>query len=90
MAAETSGTAADGPRAMLTRIAGTRRTLPELQDELFLDLGDVSRKLSRFWVLLVLATIIATAGILTESAATVIGAMIIAPLAWPHHRADSP
>ncbi len=83
MAAETSGTAADGPRAMLTRIAGTRRTLPELQDELFLDLGDVSRKLSRFWVLLVLAAIIATAGILTESTATVIGAMIVAPLGTP-------
>ena len=83
MAAETSGTSADGPRAMLTRIAGTRRTLPELQDELFLDTGEVSRKLSRFWVLLVLAATIATAGILTESTATVIGAMIVAPLGTP-------
>jgi len=83
MAEQTSGTPADGPRALLTRIAGTRRTLPELQDELFLDVGDVSRKLSRFWILLVLAATIATAGILTESTATVIGAMIVAPLGTP-------
>lgn len=83
MAEETSGTSADGPRALLTRVAGTRRTLPELRDELFLDTGEVSRKLSRFWVLLMLAATIATAGILTESTATVIGAMIVAPLGTP-------
>ncbi len=83
MAEETSGTSADSPRALRTRIAGPRRTLPELQDELFLDVGDVSRKLSRFWVLLVLAATIATAGVLTESTATVIGAMIVAPLGTP-------
>jgi uncharacterized hydrophobic protein (TIGR00271 family) len=83
MAEETSGVSADGPRALLTQIAGPRRTLPELQDELFLDVGDASRKLSRFWVLLALAATIATAGILTESTATVIGAMIVAPLGTP-------
>ncbi len=83
MAEETSGTSADGPRALLTRVAGTRRTLPELRDELFLDTGEVSRKLSRFWVLLMLAATIATAGILTDSTATVIGAMIVAPLGTP-------
>ena len=78
MAEETAGTA-DGPRALLTRIAGARRTLPELQDELFLDMGDAARKLSRFWILLGLSATIATAGILTNSTATVIGAMIVAP-----------
>src|ERR1700734_21348 len=83
MAEETSGVSADGPRALLTQIAGPRRTLPELQDELFLDVGDASRKLSRFWVLLALAATIATAGILTESTATVIGAMIVAPHGTP-------
>ena len=83
MAGETSGTSAGGPPSLLTRIAGTRRTLPELRDELFLDVGDVPRKLSRFWILLVLAATIATAGILTESTATVIGAMIVAPLGTP-------
>jgi uncharacterized hydrophobic protein (TIGR00271 family) len=83
MAEQTSGTSADGPRALLARVAGIRRTLPELRDELFLDTGEVSRKLSRFWVLLMLAATIATAGILTESTATVIGAMIVAPLGTP-------
>jgi len=83
MAAETSGIPADGLRGPLTRLAGTRRTLPELQDELFLDIGDVSRKLSKFWILLMLAATIATSGILTDSTATVIGAMIVAPLGTP-------
>ncbi len=38
---------------------------------------------SRFWVLLSLATVIATAGIMGDSTATVIGAMIVAPLMTP-------
>ena len=32
--------------------------------------------MSRFWILLILSAIIATAGILADSTATVIGAMI--------------
>jgi uncharacterized hydrophobic protein (TIGR00271 family) len=39
--------------------------------------------LERFFTLLILSTIIATAGILGDSTATVIGAMIIAPLMTP-------
>lgn len=62
-------------------LAGPQRTLPELQDALFLNLGDVPGKMFRF--LLVLSAIIATAGILADSTATVIGAMIIAPLGMP-------
>ena len=46
-------------------------------------LGDVRRKLFRFWILLALAAIIATAGVLANSTATVIGAMIVAPLGIP-------
>ena len=38
-------------------LASPQRTLPERQDALFLDLGDVSRKMFRFWVLLVLSAI---------------------------------
>jgi hypothetical protein len=53
MAAD-AGASADGPAALLRRVAGIRRTLPELQDGLFLNLGDVSRKLSRFWILFTL------------------------------------
>jgi uncharacterized hydrophobic protein (TIGR00271 family) len=64
-------------------LAGHPRTLPELQDALFLDLGDVTRKMYRFWVLLVLSAVIAGAGVLADSTATVIGAMIIAPLGMP-------
>src|SRR5215204_641482 len=40
-------------------------------------------KLSRFWILLVLAAIIASAGVVADSTATVIGAMIVAPLMTP-------
>jgi uncharacterized hydrophobic protein (TIGR00271 family) len=83
MAEQTAGTSADGPRALLPRITGVRRTLPELQDELFLDVGEAARKLSRFWILLGLSATIATAGVLTNSTATVIGAMIVAPLGTP-------
>src|SRR5262249_12152729 len=83
MAGETAGTSADGPWALLTRVAGVRRTLPELQDWLFLDMGKAARKLSRFWILLGLSATIATTGILINSTATVIGAMIVAPLGTP-------
>src|SRR5215469_3155611 len=83
MAGETAGTSADGPWALLTRDAGVRRTLPELRDELFLDVGKAGRKLSKFWILLGLSATIATTGILINSTATVIGAMIVAPLGTP-------
>lgn len=60
--------------------AGARRML----DKLLLFYGSTSRrKLSAFWVLMVLASVIATAGVMTDSTATVIGAMIVAPLMTP-------
>ena len=40
-------------------------------------------KYSQFWILLALAGIIATAGVVSDSTATVIGAMIVAPLMTP-------
>jgi uncharacterized hydrophobic protein (TIGR00271 family) len=83
MAEEMGWAPATGWRARLARTPGARRTLPELRDELFLDLGEVARKQSRFWVLLLLSATIATAGILVDSTATVIGAMIVAPLGTP-------
>lgn len=83
MAEDITGTPGQGPRALLPLITGVRRTLPELEDTLFLQLGDAANKLARFWILLGLAATIATAGVLTDSTATVIGAMIIAPLATP-------
>lgn len=59
------------------------RTLDEVRDAVYLFEGDREAKQGRFWLLLVLATGIATAGVLADSTATVIGAMIIAPLAIP-------
>jgi uncharacterized hydrophobic protein (TIGR00271 family) len=60
-----------------------RRTLDELSDDLDLRSGDTRAKQSAFWTMLVLSGIIATAGVLADSTATVIGAMIIAPLSTP-------
>jgi len=59
------------------------RSLEEVQDGLFLDAGNRREKGATFWVLLVLATVIAAGGVITNSTATVVGAMIIAPLGTP-------
>lgn len=59
------------------------RTLEELRDDLDLRSGDARSKQSAFWTMLLLSAIIATAGVLSDSTATVIGAMIIAPLSTP-------
>ena len=72
-----------GRRSLAAFLGGERKTFDELTGELFLDVGDVRSKQSRFWVLLGLATAIATAGLMANSTATVIGAMIVAPLGTP-------
>jgi len=63
--------------------ANQRRTLEDLTEDLDLRQGDVRAKQSAFWTMLTLAGVIATAGVLADSTATVIGAMIIAPLSTP-------
>jgi uncharacterized hydrophobic protein (TIGR00271 family) len=68
-------------RALLP--AQQRRTLAELSDDLDLTVGDAHAKRSAFWTMLSLSAVIASAGVLSDSTATVIGAMIIAPLATP-------
>lgn len=60
-----------------------RKTLAELSDGIDLSSGDTASKRSAFWTMLVLSGVIATAGVVADSTATVIGAMIIAPLATP-------
>nr|WP_205328648.1 TIGR00341 family protein [Glycomyces sp. YM15] len=60
-----------------------RRTLAELSDRIDLGHGDRSTKRSAFWTMLVLSGVIATAGVIGDSTATVIGAMIVAPLSTP-------
>jgi uncharacterized hydrophobic protein (TIGR00271 family) len=67
--------------AVLPAIAAT--DLERMRDELLFDGPQRARKLSRFWALLILAALIATAGVMTNSTATVIGAMIVAPLMTP-------
>lgn len=60
-----------------------RRDLDVLTDQLDLSGGDRISKVSAFWTMLVLSAVIAVAGVLSDSTATVIGAMIIAPLSVP-------
>lgn len=57
--------------------------LERMREALLFDGPTAGRKLTRFWVLLVLAAVIAAAGIVADSTATVIGAMIVAPLMVP-------
>jgi uncharacterized hydrophobic protein (TIGR00271 family) len=54
-----------------------------VRDVLMFDGPQVAQRLIRFWALLVLASAIATYGLLANSVATVIGAMIVAPLMIP-------
>ncbi|MEV0431668.1 DUF389 domain-containing protein [Nocardia sp. NPDC050413] len=60
-----------------------RRTLDELTDKLDLSVGSVAAKRSAFWIMLVLSAVIAISGVVGDSTATVIGAMIVAPLSIP-------
>lgn len=53
------------------------------QDKLFIEGSEAARRYLNFFVLLVMATVIATYGLLSASTATVIGAMIVAPLMGP-------
>src|SRR4051812_9913211 len=57
--------------------------LATFEDKLFIDGPQTARRLTNFFALLLLATVIATYGVLSNSSATVIGAMIVAPLMGP-------
>jgi uncharacterized hydrophobic protein (TIGR00271 family) len=63
--------------------AAFRNPLEEVEDGLFITTGDRRAKLSQFWVLLVLASVIAAGGVIGDATPAVIGAMIVAPLATP-------
>ena len=54
-----------------------------MRGQLFFEGDERGAKLSRFWLLLLLSAIIASAGVMADSTATVIGAMIVAPLMTP-------
>ncbi|MCL1595158.1 MAG: TIGR00341 family protein [Actinomycetia bacterium] len=52
-------------------------------DSLYFEPPDSTQKQVGFWVLLVLSTAIATLGVIADSTAVVIGAMLVAPLMTP-------
>lgn len=60
-----------------------RQPVETLRDALDLGYGDPVAKRTGFLIMLVLSAIIAISGVLADSTATVIGAMIIAPLGTP-------
>ena len=62
---------------------GGMNTLEHMRDAVFFEGPEIGQRLSRFWILIVLASVIAAAGVVADSAATVIGAMIVAPLMTP-------
>jgi uncharacterized hydrophobic protein (TIGR00271 family) len=57
--------------------------ITRMRDQLFFEGPERNRRLSRFWLLLPLSAVIASSGVVTDSTATVIGAMIVAPLMTP-------
>ena len=61
----------------------TPADLPEFEHKLYFEGERRQRYLVRFTVLMFFATVIASGGILVDSTATVIGAMLIAPLMTP-------
>ncbi|MGZ0713171.1 TIGR00341 family protein (plasmid) [Coraliomargarita sp. W4R53] len=63
--------------------AAQRQTAEDMHNSLDLSRGDKVSKRSGFLIMLTLSGVIAVAGVLQDSTATVIGAMIIAPLATP-------
>ena len=64
-------------------VAVDAEQLLHMRDAVFFDGPEASRRMSRFWILLTLAAVIASTGVVGDSTATVIGAMIVAPLMIP-------
>jgi uncharacterized hydrophobic protein (TIGR00271 family) len=64
-------------------IGVTQDDIGRMRDQVFFEGTERRRRLSRYWLLLVLAAVIASAGVVSDSTATVIGAMIVAPLMTP-------
>jgi uncharacterized hydrophobic protein (TIGR00271 family) len=61
----------------------TLEDVPRMRAAVFFEGPEMRTRLSRFWLLLVLASCIAATGVVADSTATVIGAMIVAPLMTP-------
>lgn len=63
--------------------AVTGADVTRMRDALYISSGLRSPSSTKFWVLLGLSAVIATSGVIADSTATVIGAMIVAPLMTP-------
>jgi uncharacterized hydrophobic protein (TIGR00271 family) len=61
----------------------TQVDIQQMRDQVFFEGPERKRRLSRYWLLLLLSAVIASAGVVSDSTATVIGAVIIAPLMTP-------
>ncbi len=57
--------------------------ITRMRERLLFDGPERGAKLTAYWTLLLLAAVIASAGVVSDSTATVIGAMIVAPLMTP-------
>ncbi|WP_062302591.1 TIGR00341 family protein [Demequina subtropica] len=74
-------TPASTPRA--TRWGAKLNSVDYMRDAVLFEGRTARSQHTRFWLLLILASVIATAGVVADSTATVIGAMIVAPLMRP-------
>ncbi|MGR2752847.1 DUF389 domain-containing protein [Agromyces arachidis] len=63
--------------------SGALNTIEHMRDSVFFEGPTTRRKVQRFWILLTLSSVIAAAGVVGDSTATVIGAMIVAPMMLP-------
>jgi len=80
---------ANSEPALFTKLGFDLAYLSTFEDKLFIEGPQTARRLTNFFTLLLLATVIATYGVLSNSTATVIGAMIVAPLMGPMMAATS-
>jgi uncharacterized hydrophobic protein (TIGR00271 family) len=69
--------------AVYTKLGFDPTYLSTFEDKTFIEGPQTARRVTNFFTLLLLATVIATYGVLSNSTATVIGAMIVAPLMGP-------
>ena len=70
-------------RTLARKIGFDPDYLEAFENKMFISGPQTARRLTNFFVLLLLATVIATYGLISDSTASVIGAMIVAPLMGP-------
>lgn len=77
-------------RTLARKVGFDPAYLEAFEAKMFIQGPKTARRLTNFFVLLLLATVIATFGVLSNSTATVIGAMIVAPLMGQSWRPQRP